>query len=136
MADRKAEELRRDGGRGSTVAPDARCHMNSANTLDFTWFPNLERRAAAHPIGKETRRRALCQTGTSYGPDAANLLFQIVDQRYLKRRPMVFTSNKEPEEWGAVLHDPDLADAIIDRVLEHGEVLRLQGKSFRNPDRS
>ncbi len=69
----------------------------------------------------------------SYGPDAANLLFQVVDQRYLKRRPMIFTSNKEPGEWGAVLHDPDLADAIVDRVLERGEVLRLKGKSYRNP---
>ncbi len=46
---------------------------------------------------------------------------------------MVFTSNKEPQDWGAVLHDPDLADAIVDRVLERGEILRLQGKSFRNP---
>ncbi len=72
----------------------------------------------------------------SYGPDAANVLFQVVDQRYLKRRPMVFTSNKEPQDWGAVLHDPDLADAIVDRVLERGEILRLQGKSFRNPSGS
>ena len=69
----------------------------------------------------------------SYGQDAANLLFQVVDQRYLKRRPMIFTSNKEPGDWGSVLHDPDLADAIVDRVLERGEVLRLQGKSYRNP---
>ena len=69
----------------------------------------------------------------SYGPDAANLLFQVVDQRYLKGRPMVFTSNKETEDWGTVLHDPDLAEAIIDRVLERGEVLRLAGKSYRNP---
>jgi DNA replication protein DnaC len=69
----------------------------------------------------------------SYGPDAANLLFQVVDQRYLTKRPMVFTSNKEPEEWGAVLHDPDLAEAIVDRVLERGEKLHLKGKSYRNP---
>ena len=70
----------------------------------------------------------------SYGRDAANLLFQVVDQRYLKRRPMLFTSNKEPGEWGAVLHDADLAEAIVDRVLERGELLRLQGKSYRNPN--
>ena len=70
----------------------------------------------------------------SYGQDAANLLFQVVDQRYLKGRPMVFTTNKEPTAWGAVLHDPDLAEAIVDRVLERGEVLRLAGKSFRNPE--
>lgn len=70
----------------------------------------------------------------SYGPDAANLLFQIVDRRYLKRRPMLFTSNKEPTEWGSVLHDPDLAEAIVDRILGHGEIIRLKGKSYRNPE--
>jgi len=69
----------------------------------------------------------------TYGPDAANFLFQVVDQRYLKQRPILITSNKEPRAWGAVLHDPDLAEAIVDRMMERGEVLRLQGKSYRNP---
>ncbi|MBU0717531.1 MAG: IS21-like element helper ATPase IstB [Planctomycetes bacterium] len=67
----------------------------------------------------------------SYGPDAANSLFHVVDQRYLKRKPIVITSNKEPEEWGNVLHDPDLAEAIVDRLEEHGDVIRLKGRSYR-----
>ena len=67
----------------------------------------------------------------SYGPDAANSLFQVVDRRYLKRKPIVITSNKEPGTWGDVLHDPDLADAIVDRLVEQGEVIRLKGKSYR-----
>jgi len=67
----------------------------------------------------------------SYGPDAANSLFQVVDRRYLKGRPIVITSNKDPKAWGSVLHDPDLADAIVDRLQEHGEVIRLKGKSYR-----
>jgi DNA replication protein DnaC len=71
----------------------------------------------------------------TYGPDAANVLFQVVDQRYLQRRPIVITSNKDPDEWGRVLHDPDLADAIVDRLLERGEVIRLSGKSYRQPER-
>ena len=69
----------------------------------------------------------------TYGPDAANLLFQIVDQRYLTRRPIIVTSNKDPSAWGAVLHDNDLAEAIVDRLFERGDVIRLQGKSYRNP---
>ena len=69
----------------------------------------------------------------SYGPDAANLLFQVVDRRYLARRPIIVTSNKEPNTWGGVLHDDDLADAIVDRLREHGDVIRLRGKSYRNP---
>lgn len=67
----------------------------------------------------------------SYGPDAANSLFQVVDRRYLKHKPIVITTNKEPESWGGVLHDPDLAEAIVDRLQENGEVVRLKGKSYR-----
>ena len=69
----------------------------------------------------------------TYGPDAANLLFQVVDRRYLARRPMIVTSNKDPGTWGDVLHDNDLAEAIVDRLLERGDVIRLRGKSYRNP---
>jgi hypothetical protein len=67
----------------------------------------------------------------SYGPDAANVLFQVVNDRHLHRRPMVFTTNKPLAAWGRVLHDPDLAEAILDRVLERGRHLDLRGPSYR-----
>jgi DNA replication protein DnaC len=67
----------------------------------------------------------------TYGPDAANVLFQVVNDRHLHRRPMVFTTNKPLATWGRVLHDPDLAEAILDRVLERGRHLDLRGPSYR-----
>jgi DNA replication protein DnaC len=68
----------------------------------------------------------------SYGPYAANVLFPVVDKRYLKGdRPMLLTTNKDPREWGAVLHDPDLSAAILDRLLHRGEILQLTGRSYR-----
>lgn len=63
--------------------------------------------------------------------DAANVLFPVVNERYLKRRPMIFTTNKPLDAWGKVLHDPDLAEAILDRALERGRVLYLAGPSYR-----
>lgn len=63
--------------------------------------------------------------------DAANVLYGVVDQRCLKRRPIVFTTNKPLKRWGEVLHDPELAEALLDRVLERGQHLRLAGASFR-----
>jgi hypothetical protein len=54
-------------------------------------------------------------------------------ERYLERRPMVFTTNKAVAAWGLVLHDPDLAEAIIDRVLEHGRLVELPAASHRTP---
>jgi IstB-like ATP binding protein len=44
---------------------------------------------------------------------------------------MIFTTNKSLKAWGRVLHDEDLAQAILDRVLERGRLLRLDGPSIR-----
>src|SRR5438270_8288459 len=44
---------------------------------------------------------------------------------------MISTTNKSLKAWGRVLHDEDLAQAIIDRVLERGRLLRLDGPSVR-----
>jgi DNA replication protein DnaC len=67
----------------------------------------------------------------AHSPDAANVLFQVVDHRYLRRRPMLFTTNKPLPDWGRVLHDDDLAEAITDRVLERGRLIELRGRSYR-----
>jgi hypothetical protein len=53
----------------------------------------------------------------AHAPDAANVLFGVVDQRYLAAKPMVFTTNKKLRAWGDVLHNQDLAEVILDRVL-------------------
>jgi len=44
---------------------------------------------------------------------------------------MIFTTNKPLSEWGKVLHDEDLAAAILDRVLERGRFIQLDGPSGR-----
>ena len=67
----------------------------------------------------------------TYGQDAANVLFHVVNNRHLRKRPMIFTTNKPLIEWGRVLHDEDLAAAILDRVLERGRLIRLDGPSGR-----
>lgn len=66
-----------------------------------------------------------------HADDAANVLFGVVDQRYLRKRPIVFTTNKRLSTWGDVLHDADLAEVILDRVLERGAHIELGGPSWR-----
>jgi len=66
-----------------------------------------------------------------YGDDAANVLFHVVNDRHLRKRSMVFTTNKALGSWGRVLHDPDLAAAIVDRILERGRLIPLDGPSLR-----
>lgn len=67
----------------------------------------------------------------TYGTDAANMLFHVVNDRHRRRRAMIFTTNKALNAWGRVLHDEDLAQAILDRILERGRLLTLDGPSMR-----
>jgi DNA replication protein DnaC len=68
----------------------------------------------------------------TYGPDAANVLFHVVNERHISKRPMIFTTNKSPlTAWGTVLHDDDLAAAIVDRILEQGRLIIMDGPSYR-----
>lgn len=67
----------------------------------------------------------------TYGTDAANMLFHVVNDRHRKKRAMIFTTNKPLAGWGHVLHDEDLAHAIVDRILERGRMLILDGPSMR-----
>src|SRR5262249_10540003 len=52
----------------------------------------------------------------TYGTDAANMLFHVVNDRHRRKRSMIFTTNKPTNARGRVLHDEDLAQAIVDRI--------------------
>jgi len=67
----------------------------------------------------------------TYGTDAANVFFHVVNERHVRHKAMIFTTNKHPKLWGSVLHDDQLAEAIVDRILERGRLLRLDGPSVR-----
>jgi DNA replication protein DnaC len=67
----------------------------------------------------------------SYAADAANVLFRVVSQRHLRRRSTILTTNKPLAALGEVLHDADLAEAILDRILERGTHYVLRGRSYR-----
>ena len=59
------------------------------------------------------------------------MLFHVVNDRHRRKRSMIFTTNKSLGAWGKVLHDDDLAQAIVDRILERGRLLTLDGPSIR-----
>ncbi|MGH2610128.1 MAG: IS21-like element helper ATPase IstB [Tepidiformaceae bacterium] len=67
----------------------------------------------------------------SHAADAANVLYRVVNERYLKQRSILVTTNKPLAAWGDVVHDGDLAEAIVDRLLERGAHFALRGRSYR-----
>jgi hypothetical protein len=57
--------------------------------------------------------------------------YRVVNERYLKQRPMLLTTKEPLAALGDVLHDGDLAEAILDRHLERGTHFALRGRSYR-----
>ena len=66
----------------------------------------------------------------SYDARAADLLFQVVSQRY-ERRSLVLTTNLPFSEWTNIFPNAATGTALIDRVVRHAEILTIDGDSFR-----
>lgn len=61
----------------------------------------------------------------------ADLLFQVISNRYETGAIMV-TTNRPFKEWGQVLNgDTTLAGAMIDRLVHHSELIKIEGESYR-----
>ena len=60
----------------------------------------------------------------------ANLFFQLINARY-ERGAMILTSNRAFREWGEVFGDNVVAAALLDRLLHHAVVIKIEGNSYR-----
>ena len=61
---------------------------------------------------------------------SADDFFEIISKRY-EKGSIIITTNKSFEEWGDIFADNILASAIIDRVVHHSTVIKVNGKSYR-----
>ena len=64
------------------------------------------------------------------GPTAAEDLLEVFVRRH-EKASILITTNRPTEDWGQFLGDIPATTAILDRFLEHAEILRLNGKSYR-----
>lgn len=67
----------------------------------------------------------------AHAADAANVRYRVVNERYLRQLPILVTTNTPLAARGHVLHDGDLAEAIIDRLLKRGAHFEMRGRSYR-----
>lgn len=65
--------------------------------------------------------------------ESSNLLFQLIAKRYEKNSTIV-TTNKPLSRWGEIFGDPVLANAILDRLLHHSNVINIVGRSYGTKD--
>lgn len=65
--------------------------------------------------------------------ESSNLLFQLIARRYEKNSTIV-TTNKPLSRWGEIFGDIVLANAILDRLLHHSNIINIVGRSYRTKD--
>ena len=66
--------------------------------------------------------------------EASKLLFQLISSRYEKASTII-TTNKALSTWGDVFGDNVLANAILDRLVHHSQIITMNGKSYRTKDK-
>jgi DNA replication protein DnaC len=64
----------------------------------------------------------------------ANLLFQVISQRY-EHGSTIVTTNKPFKQWPSIFNnDSTIASAVLDRLLHHAETVVIEGPSYRMKD--
>lgn len=63
-------------------------------------------------------------------PDA-QLFYKVIRPRHQEARSTVLTSNIDWDDWGDYLGDDVATVAILDRLIEHGHLVTINGPSYR-----
>lgn len=68
------------------------------------------------------------------GKEGADLLFQLVNRRYVLGRSTIVTTNVPVGRWGDVFGGNVTASAIADRLCHHCALVKITGRSYRLKD--
>jgi len=60
----------------------------------------------------------------------ADLLFQVVSRRY-EKKSLVMTTNLPFKQWNTIFPTATCAHALIERVVHHADVVKIEGESYR-----
>jgi len=66
----------------------------------------------------------------SYSNRHADLLFEIINQRYEKKATMI-TTNKSFGEWSDIFPNATCVVSIVDRLIHHSEIVNIKADSYR-----
>lgn len=69
----------------------------------------------------------------SYGQDYADLLFQVISQRY-QRRSIIVSTNRVFAEWAEVFPNAPSIIALVDRLCHNAEIVSIDADSYRNKE--
>ena len=61
----------------------------------------------------------------------SDLLFQVISNRY-ECGSIIITTNLAFKDWGEIFNNDNvLASAIVDRLVHHSDMVKIEGESYR-----
>jgi len=126
----------------STIAQNlAYTAVMQGHTVLFTSAANMLNDLAAQDGDNALRRRLkhyarptlllIDEMGyLSYSNRHADLLFEIINQRYEQRSTLI-TTNRPFSEWSEVFPNAACVVSLIDRLVHHSEIIAIEGESYR-----
>ena len=58
------------------------------------------------------------------------MFFRLINKRY-EKKPTIVTTNADFKYWSDIFSDNTLASAILDKLLQHCNVINIDGRSYR-----
>ena len=126
----------------STIAKNIAHHaVLQGHTAAFTTAADMLNELAAMDSNSALRRRLKRYTQPqllvidevgylSYGNRHADLLFEIISQRY-ENKPTIVTTNRPFSEWGEIFPNAACVVSLVDRLVHHAEIIVFEGESYR-----
>ncbi len=99
----------------------------------------LEELHRQSPEGRQRKLRTYGNVGLlcidevgylSFDDKSADLLYEGINRRY-ERKPVILTTNRPFKEWNEVFPNAACIVTLLDRLLHHAEVTKIEGDSYR-----
>lgn len=129
-------------GLGKTMIAQNICHaavLAGHSVLFRSAASLLEELHRQSPEGRQRKLRTYGNVGLlcvdevgylSFDDKSADLLYEVINRRY-ERKPVILTTNRPFKEWNEVFPNAACIVTLLDRLLHHAEVTKIEGDSYR-----
>jgi len=129
-------------GLGKTMIAQNICHaavLAGHSVLFRSAASLLEELHRQSPEGRHRKLRTYANVGLlcvdevgylSFDDKSADLLYEVINRRY-ERKSVILTTNRPFKEWNEVFPNAACIVTLLDRLLHHADVTKIEGDSYR-----
>ena len=142
LADTRNLVLVAPQGLGKTMIAQNICHaavLAGHSVLFRSAAALLEELHRQTPEGRHRKLRTYANVGLlcvdevgylSFDDKSADLLYEVINRRY-ERNSVILTTNRPFKEWNEVFPNAACIVTLLDRLLHHADVTKIEGHSYR-----